>query len=118
MDILSLVWYFLAATIVIWVVGKMGLGLTVEGFGAAAMAAIVIAVVTWVVVWGLGLLSITIGGGFMGAIVAIVISALILLVSDKFIPGMKVNGFGGAIVGALAIGVVSWLLAWVFSFFA
>jgi uncharacterized membrane protein YvlD (DUF360 family) len=36
----------------------------------------------------------------------------VLLISDKFVPGMKVNGFMGAIIAAVAIGLVSWLISW------
>jgi len=37
---------------------------------------------------------------------------VVLLLSDKILPGMKVDGFLGAIIAAIAIAVVSWLLAW------
>jgi uncharacterized membrane protein YvlD (DUF360 family) len=39
------------------------------------------------------------------------------MISDRFVPGMKVNGFGGAIIAAIAIGVVSWLVAWFLGLF-
>jgi len=35
------------------------------------------------------------------------------MISDRFVKGMKVNGFGGAIVAAIGIGVVHWLIGWV-----
>jgi putative membrane protein len=34
------------------------------------------------------------------------------MVSDRFLSGMSVNGFVGAIVAAIAIGVVTWLVIW------
>jgi uncharacterized membrane protein YvlD (DUF360 family) len=34
------------------------------------------------------------------------------MISDRFVPGMEVKGFTGAIVAAIAIAVVSWILAW------
>jgi putative membrane protein len=40
-----------------------------------------------------------------------------LLVSDKFVSGMKVNGFVGALVAAVAIGVVGWLANWIVGLF-
>jgi putative membrane protein len=67
--------------------------------------------------WLLGLLGITLGGGLLGAIVYLVVAAVVLMISDKFVPGMKVNGFGGAIIAAIAIGVVSWLVAWLLGLF-
>ncbi len=62
-------------------------------------------------------LGITIGGGLLGAIVFLVVAAVVLMISDKFVPGMKVNGFGGAIIAAIAIGVVNWLVAWFLGLF-
>ena len=99
------------------IVSRLNLGLSVTGFGAAIIAAIVIAVVGAAINWLLGLLGITIGGGLLGAIVYLVVAAVVLMISDKFVPGMKVNGFGGAIIAAIAIGVVSWLVAWFLGLF-
>jgi hypothetical protein len=50
----------LVTGLIIWIVGKLGLGLEVSGFGPAYIAAIVIAVVSGVILWLLGLLGITI----------------------------------------------------------
>jgi putative membrane protein len=101
----------LISGIVIWIVGKLGLGLEVSGFGAAFIAAIIIAVVSGLVNWLLGALHITIGGGFLGALVHLVIAAIVLLISGRIVPGLKVKGFFGAIIAAIAIGVVYWLAA-------
>lgn len=109
--ILGTVFVFLAAALVIWIVGRMGLGMEVDGFMPAIIAAIVIAVVSAVATWLLNLLGIG-GGGWLGAIISLVVSAVVLLVSDKFVPGMRVNGFVGAIVAAVAIAAVAWLLTW------
>ena len=111
--IVGIIITLLIAGFVIWIVGKLGLGLTVGGFGAAFIAAAVIAIVSWIVWWLLGLLGISVGGGWLGAIIALIISAIILLISDRFVPGMQVKGFVGAIVAAIAIAVVTWIVAWV-----
>ena len=96
--------------LIIWIVGKLGLGLEVSGFGAAFIAAIVIAVVSGVIMWLLGLLGIQVGGGWLGAIVNLIIAAVVLLISGRFVPGLRVKGFGGALIAAIAIGVVTWLI--------
>jgi putative membrane protein len=101
----------LISGVVIWIVGKLGLGLEVSGFGAAFIAAIIIAIVAGLINWLLGALHITIGGGLLGAIVNLVIAAIVLLVSGRIVPGLKVKGFLGAIIAAIAIGVVYWLAA-------
>ena len=96
--------------LVIYVVGKLGLGLEVSGFGAAFIAAIIIAVVAGVITWLLGALGITIGGGILGAIVNLVIAAVVLMISGSIVPGMSVKGFAGALIAAIAMGVVYWLI--------
>ena len=102
----------LVAALVIWIVSKLNLGLTVKGYVDEIIAAIVIAVVTAMVFWLLGLLNITIGGGLLGWIVMVVIAAVILRFSDRFLPGMEVHGFKGAIIVAIGIGVVSWIMSY------
>jgi putative membrane protein len=97
--------------LIIWIVGKLGLGLEVSGFGAAFIGAIVIAVVSAIIVWLLGLLHITVGGGWLGAIVNLIIAAVVLLISGRLVPGLRVKGFVGALIAAIAIGVVGWLIA-------
>jgi putative membrane protein len=114
--IISAIIYLIVAALVIWIVGRLNLGLTVRGFGAAIVAAIVIAIVTAVVAWLLGLLGITIGGtGLLAAIIALIVAAIVLMISDRFVPGMEVHGFTGAIVAAIGIAVVGWIVSWVLS---
>ena len=98
--------------LIIWIVGKLGLGLEVSGFGPAFIAAIVIAVLNGLVAWLLGALNLTIGTGIVGAIIHLVIAAVVLLAAGNFVKGLVVKGFIGALVAALAIAAVGWLLAW------
>lgn len=112
---IAVVW--ILSALVIFIVGKLNLGMTVKSFGSALIAALAIALVSGVVNWLLGLLGITIGGGFLWGIVAVVVAAVVLLLADKFVSGMKVNGFVGAIIAALAIGVVGWLASWLVGLF-
>ena len=102
----------IVSAVVIYIVGRLNLGLTVSSFGAAIIASLVIAIVGTVVFWLLGLLGLTVGGGLLGAIVYLIIAAIILMISDRFVSGMKVNGFTGAIIAAIAIGVVNWIITW------
>jgi putative membrane protein len=113
--ILNFIVWLVVAALVIWIVGKLKLGLTVRGFMAAIIAAIVIALVTAVVVWLLGLLGISLGGGILGAIIGLIVAAVVLMISDRFVPGMEVKGFTGAIIAAIAIAVVSWIVLWLLS---
>ena len=115
--ILSIAVVWLLSALVIFIVGKLNLGMSVKGFGSALIAALAIALVSGVVNWLLGILGITIGGGFLWGIVSLVVAAVVLLLADKFVSGMKVNGFVGAIVAALGIGVVGWLANWLVGLF-
>jgi putative membrane protein len=116
--LLGLVIVLLVSALVIYIVGRLGIGLTVDGFGSAVLAAIVIAVVTAIVNWLLGLFGIAINETtWIGAIVALIIAAIILMISDRFLRGMKVDGFGGAIIAAIAIGVVTWIVQWLLGLF-
>ena len=106
-----LVWA--VGAVVLMIVSRLGLGLTVDGFGAAFIASAVISVVSGVIYWLLGLIGIAIvNPTLLGALVVLVIAAVVLLVSDRFVKGMKVNGFTGAIIAAISYGVIAWLLQW------
>ena len=51
-------------------------------------------------------------GGLLGTIIYLIVAAVVLMISDRFVSGMTVNGFGGAIIAAIAIAVVNWLVTW------
>jgi putative membrane protein len=95
----------------------MDLGLSVKSFGSAFMAAIVIAIVGALAAWLLSLFGISLAGGLWAAIINLIIAAVVLMVSDKFLPNVEVHGFMGAIIAAVAIGVVGWAVTWLLSLF-
>ena len=101
--------------LIIWIVGKLGLGLEVSGFGPAYVAAIVIAILNGIVTWLLGVHGVDLGAGFVAALISLVIAAIVLLLAGRFVKGLVVKGFLGAIVAAIAIAAVGWLIAWVVS---
>ena len=115
--IVSIVLNALFFGFVIWIVGRLGLGLSVSGFGPAFIAAIVIAVISGLITWGLSLFGLAIGTDFLGAIISLVVAAVVLLLSGRMVSGFQVNGFVGALVGAVSIGVVTWLINWVLGIF-
>lgn len=115
--LLGILLALVAAAVVIYIVGRLNLGMTVEGFMPAIVAAAVIAIVGGIVAWLLGVLGITIAGGWLGAIINLIIAAVVLLLADRFVKGMKVNGFVGAIVAAIGIGVVTWVINWLLGLF-
>ena len=94
---------------VIWIVRKLRLGLDVHGFGSAFIAGIVIAVVAMIITMLLGFAGLQDSNGLIGGLVHLVISAIILMISDRLLPGLKVAGFTGALVASIVIGAVYWL---------
>ena len=107
--ILGVVIGILLYTLAIWVVSKIGLGLKVSGFVPALIAAIVITVASAIIIWLLGLLGLSLGG-FIGAVIHLIIAALVLMFAGKKIKGLSVKGFVPALISAVVIGVVAWLI--------
>ncbi len=97
---------------IIWIVSKLGLGLEVDNFGSAFIAAIIIAIVGAIITWLLGVLGISFDGNWLAAIVQLIIAAIVLLISDRLLKGLRVAGFVGALVAAIAIGVIYFLIGW------
>jgi len=104
-SLIGIVLYALA----IWLVGKLRLGLTVSGFGPAVIAAVTISLLGWLVMWLLGALGLGLGGP-LGVMVNLILAGLVLMFTGNTIKGLKVKGFVPALIGAIAIAVVSWLI--------
>jgi putative membrane protein len=116
--ILTFIIVLLVTALVLWIVSKLNLGLSVDSFTSAIIAGLVIGIISAVVAWLFGLLGIQFGtGGLLNWILSIIVAALVLMFGASFLPGLKVSGFGGAIIAAIAIGVVSWLISWVLGLF-
>jgi putative membrane protein len=107
--ILGVIVGILLYALAIWVVGKLGLGLKVSGFVPAIIAAIVIAVASALIVWLLGAIGLSLGG-FLGAIIHLIIAALVLMFAGNVVKGLKVKDFVPALIAAVVIAVVSWLI--------
>lgn len=93
----------------IWLVSKLNLGLKVNGFVPALIAAVVIAVASALILWVLGLIGLSLGG-FIGAVIHLLIAALVLMFTGNVVKGLAVKGFVPALIAAVAVGVVSWLI--------
>lgn len=95
-----------ASGVIIWLVSKLNIGLSVDGFGWAMLAGLFIGVIT-------NLLNLLVPGmnGILTAVIHLVISAGVILLAGKLFSGVKVDGFKGALVTAVAIAVVGFVLA-------
>jgi uncharacterized membrane protein YvlD (DUF360 family) len=115
--LIGIVFGGLIGGLLIWLVGRFDLGLEVDGFASAFIAAIVIAAISWVITWLLGLVGITLGGGFLGAIINLLVAAAVLLLAGNMLPGLRVRGYGGAVTASVAMAVIAWLASLVVGLF-
>ncbi len=109
--IVNIVLMLVFAAVIIMLVSKLNAGLVVEDFKSALIAAAVIAIVGGVVSWLIGLLNLDFGI-LLRVIAYVIVAAIVLLISDKFVKGMKVDGFAGAIMAAVMIATLNWLITW------
>jgi putative membrane protein len=112
-----LFWSFIVAVVVapiaLMIVSRLKLGVSVADFKSALIAGVVIAVVGEVIIWllgALGIIFLPIRGGTnlsinLGTIIYLIIAAVVLMISHRFLSGITVNGFPGAIIAAIAIAV-------------
>jgi putative membrane protein len=91
---------------IIWVVSKLNVGLSVDGFGWAMLAGLFIGVVSSLITH-----FVPAATGIVGAAVHLVVSALVIMLAGKVFSGVKVEGFKGALLAALAIAVIGFGLA-------
>lgn len=98
--------------LVLIVVSKFVSGFEVNGFGPAIIAALVLGIVNGTIGLILRILSFPINFLTLG-LFSFVISALVLLITAKIVPGFKINGFWPALWGALLIALANALLSYV-----
>lgn len=96
----------LVAGSVIWIVSKLNLGLRVDSFGWAMLAGLLIGLATNLI---MGVVSA--GNEIVRIVINLVVAAVVILACGSLLKGMTVNGFGGALLAAVAISIVGFLLA-------
>lgn len=108
--IIGLVFTTIIAGIIIWIVGKSGLGIEVTGFGSAFMTGFVIALLWLFATFLWNLIGYTPAGGLAGAITHLILTAGFLYAIRNTISGLTVKGFTGALIAAAAIAIITWLV--------
>jgi putative membrane protein len=100
---------WLVSAFALWLVAQMVPGIEVRDFGAALLATIVIAIVNTLVgpvlrflAWPLTLLTL--------GLFKLVINAILLKLASLFAPGFRVRGFLDAILGALLLTILDYVL--------
>ncbi len=127
--LLSIVLALLFSAAVIYFVGQMNVGLKVDSFSSALVAAVIIAVLTGIINFLVSSLLVAANidmTGWVGVVIAtivgLVIAAVVLMMADRLLRGVRVAGFSGAITAAIAIaivtGVAQWLAGWLAGLFS
>ncbi len=98
----------LVSGLIIWIVSKFNLGLHVDNFGWAMLAGLLIGLFT-----NLIMQVVPAGNDIVHVIVNLLVSAAVIFACGALLKGMTVKGFGGALVAAIAIAAVGFLLVMV-----
>jgi putative membrane protein len=100
---------WLVSALALWLVARIVPGIEVRDFGAALLATIVIAIVNAVIgpilrfiAWPLTFITL---GMF-----TLVIDAILLKLASMFSPGFRVRGFLNALVGAILLTIIEFVL--------
>jgi putative membrane protein len=102
--------WFLSA-LALWLIARMIDGFEVRDFGAAMVAAAMIAVVNFFFGWFFKLLAFPLIFLTLG-LFTFVINAILLKLASIFTPGFRVRGFVPALVGSLLLTVLTFVLRW------
>lgn len=104
-----LILHWLLSALSILIVAHVVPGFEVRGFGTALLAAVVIGLVNATLGFVLKILTLPVTILTFGLFL-IVINALMLLFAAMLVPGFAVHGFGPALLGAIVLSVVSFIL--------
>lgn len=97
------------SALALYIVTRIVPGITVDDFGSALIAALVIGLVNALVkplfiILTLPATILTLG------LFLLVINALMLMLASSFTPGFRVDGFGTALIGSILLSIITALL--------
>ena len=95
----------LISGIIIWIIGKLNLGLQVDNFGWAMLAGVLIGFFT-----NLIMKLVPTADGIIHLLVNLVVSAIVIFASGALLKGVTVKGYSGALIAAVSISVINFLL--------
>lgn len=104
-----LIVHWLLSALSILIVAHVVPGFEVRGFGTALIASVVIGLVNATLGFVLKILTLPLTILTFGLFL-IVINALMIGFASMLVPGFSVHGFGAALLGAIVLSVVSFVL--------
>ncbi|MFN2114322.1 MAG: phage holin family protein [Anaerolineae bacterium] len=117
--LISAIVNLVVSALILIVVDRLNLGLSVGGFMNAVIAAIGIAIANFIVLWLVTAAGLDLSDNNMivAAIVYLLVAAAGIWLASIFLPGFSTDGFTGAIVAAIAIAVIVWIVDFVIAMF-
>ena len=100
-------WFLSALSLLI--VAHLVPGVEIRGFGTALVAAVVIGLVNATLGFILKIMTLPLTIVTFGLFL-IVINAVMLMLAAALVPGFAVSGFGAALLGAIVLSLVSFVL--------
>jgi len=102
----------LVNALAVFLVAYLLKGVEVKGFGSAILTALLLSVINALIRPILLILTIPITIITLGLFI-LVLDALLLMLVDKILPGLKIRNFGWALVFSLVLSLTNSLLSWI-----
>lgn len=93
------------ATVVLWIVTRLHIGITANSLGTVVVAAIILGLENAIIRPIVLLFTLPVNILTLG-LFTFVVNALMLLLLSVFVPGFHVAGFGSALIGAIALSIL------------
>jgi putative membrane protein len=103
---------WLLSALALWLVARVIPGIQVRDFGAAMIATLVLAIVDFFIGSILRFLSLPLIWLTLG-LFTLVIKAFVMKLTALFTPGFRIHGFLPAFLGAIVLGVITFVLRFV-----
>ncbi|MHB1021587.1 MAG: phage holin family protein [Acidobacteriaceae bacterium] len=102
---------WILSALALFIVAFVVPGFEVSGFGAAMWAALVVGFLNMTLGWVLHFVTFPLTVLTLGLFYFIV-NAIILYLASGLVPGFRIKNFGSALLGALVLALVHYLLGW------
>jgi putative membrane protein len=114
-SILAIIVSWIITAVILLIIDRLNVGIRVESFGIALLAALVIAVLNAVLGTILRLLALPLNLitlFLLSWLISWVITAIILYAAAKIVRGFEIKSFGSALIGALVMAILNWGADW------